>query len=434
MADLPAGLIIAAPHSGAGKTLITLGLCRALSNAGISVAPAKTGPDYIDPAFLSRAARADCINLDPWGMGKARLRALAEKHSHNADLLLVEGVMGLFDGAIGGKGSTADLAANLGLPVLLVIDCSHMAQSVAAIASGFANFRDDVQIAGILLNRVASDRHEQMLRTALDETNITCVGAIRRDEGLHVPDRHLGLVMPGEIDNVDTMIEAAAKTISASLNFAEITAIAAPLPQAGNAGRLPPMGQRIAIARDAAFVFTYEHWLRDWHDIGSEISFFSPLNNETPDPMADAVFLPGGYPELHGPALAAATEFYSGLNAARDRGALIYGECGGYMVLGQSLTISNGETVPMAGLLPHSTTFDKPRRTLGYRYLRHQGPLPFARGLTGHEFHYSSETGATGAQLFSATDALGNRLRPMGQVVERVCGSYAHVIDVGTQQ
>ncbi len=426
-------MIIAAPHSGSGKTLVTLGLCRALADMGVVVAPAKTGPDYIDPAYLGRAARKPSINLDPWAMSQKRLQALVGKQAEDADLVIIEGVMGLFDGALGGKGSTGDLAAALDLPVLLVIDCSHMAQSVAAIASGFVRFRDDVNVAGVLLNRVASDRHETMLRMALEEVGIACAGAIRRNEALHVPGRHLGLVLPGEIDNAEAMIAEAAKTVSAGLDIEQLAALARPLPPTGNAMRLPPLGQRIAIARDAAFAFLYEHWLRDWSNAGAEISFFSPLADEAPKPDADAIFLPGGYPELHAAKLSASKRFHHGMVAARDRDALIYGECGGYMVLGKSLTNAEGKAFKMTGLLPQSSTIDQPRRMLGYRYLRHQGPLPFAAALTGHEFHYSSETDATGAQLFSASDAMGTRLRPMGQVVGRVCGSYAHVIDVGSQ-
>lgn len=428
--DTARGFIVAAPHSGSGKTLVSLGLCRALADAGVTVAPAKSGPDYIDPQFLARAAGTDCINLDAWAMSERRLTALAGHHAAEADVLIVEGVMGLFDGALGGKGSTADLAAALDLPVVLVIDCSHMAQSVAAIAEGFVRFRDDVKIGGVILNRVASDKHETMLRQALADRDIACLGSIGRDAGLEVPGRHLGLVEPGDVAHVDTLIGKAAQAVNAGIDFEALNAVAAGVPMPGNAQRLPPLGHRIAIARDGAFSFLYPHWLRDWRKAGAEISFFSPLADEMPDPEADAVFLPGGYPELHAAKLAAARNFLTGMIAARDRRALIYGECGGYMVLGQTLTDAEGKTHNMLGLLPHATCIDAPRRSLGYRQLRHQGPLPFARNLRGHEFHYSSGGEPEGQQLFSAADAAGNRLRPMGTVLGRVCGSYAHVIDV----
>jgi cobyrinic acid a,c-diamide synthase len=185
----------------------------------------------------------------------------------------------------------------------------------------------------------------------------------------------------------------------------------------------------VAIARDAAFAFLYPHWLRDWQAAGATLTFFSPLADEAPDPAAGAVFLPGGYPELHGETLAAATHFHAGLVAARDRGALVYGECGGFMVLGQSLTDKAGVTHRMAGLLPHETRIDRPKRVLGYRRLTHASPLPLPARLNGHEFHYSSARRTQGTPLFEASDALGEALPPMGLVVGRVMGSYAHVID-----
>ena len=425
----PAGFVVAAPSSNSGKTLVTLGLMRALKRGGVAVRPAKSGPDYIDPQFLARAAGEDCLNLDAWAMSSNRLRALAETHAGPEGLLVVEGVMGLFDGAFSGGGSTADLAARLGLPVVLVIDCAHVAQSVAALAEGFLRFRDDIVFAGVVLNRVASERHEAMLREALAARDIPCLGAIRNEKALSVPDRHLGLVQPEEIAGIDPLIEAAARAVAEGVDLAALMRHAAPLTATEGSRRLPPLGQRIAVARDKAFGFLYRHWLTDWHKAGASLSFFSPLADEAPDPGADAVFLPGGYPELHGAELAAAARFRSGLIAARDRDALIYGECGGYMVLGQALTDAEGKIHEMAGLLPHQSHIDRPHRTLGYRILRHQGPLPFARALSGHEFHYSRATGPTTQQLFVASDAAGKRLGPMGAVVGKVCGSYAHVID-----
>ena len=362
-------------------------------------------------------------------MGEKRLRALAATHAGSDGLLVVEGVMGLFDGAIGGGGSTADLAARLALPIVLIIDAAHMAQSVAALAEGFMRFRDDLGFVGVILNRVASDRHEKMLCDALDERGIACLGALRNDKTLSVPDRHLGLVQPEEIAGIDPLIERAARAVALGVDLDALLATAAPLAGSDNARRLPPLGQRIAIARDAAFGFLYDHWLSDWRMAGAELSFFSPLADQAPAADADAVFLPGGYPELHGATLAAASRFHAGMIAARDRNALIYGECGGYMVLGTALTDAGGKTHKMTGLLPHQSRIDRPNRTLGYRLLRHQGPLPFARALSGHEFHYSTASGPTAPQLFVAADATGKRLGPMGSVNGKVCGSYAHVID-----
>jgi cobyrinic acid a,c-diamide synthase len=192
--------------------------------------------------------------------------------------------------------------------------------------------------------------------------------------------------------------------------------------------RLSPLGQRIAVARDDAFCFIYEHLLDDWRAAGAELSFFSPLADAYASVDSDAVFLPGGYPELHMPTLAAAEHFFASLTAARDRNALIYGECGGYMVLGEEVIGPDGKPFKMAALLPVKTDISRPKRTLGYRRLRHSGPLPWPRDLLGHEFHFSS--GGGGDPLFEITDAAGEPLPPMGAVVGRVMGSYAHVIDV----
>jgi cobyrinic acid a,c-diamide synthase len=454
------GLIIAAPRSGSGKTVVTLGLIAALRTRGLDVAPAKTGPDYIDAAILTRTAGRPAINLDPWAMSSDRLRALA---AVDADLLLVEGVMGLFDGAADGTGSTGDLASALGLPVILVVDAERQSQSIAPLVSGFSTWRPGVRVAGVIVNRVATTRHETMLRNALVETGIPVLGVLPRRDTLHLPDRHLGLVLPDEVANFEAVVAAAAHAITEYIDLDALLSLAAhahpsPLrggtegggrsestdradgppppapPLKGEGGdrhmvRLPPLGQRIAIARDDAFAFLYPHWLMDWRSAGAEITFFSPLADEPPDDAADAVFLPGGYPELHCSVLAAATRFTAGLIAARDRGALIYGECGGFMVLGETLTDKSGLTHRMTGLLPVTTSIERPRRHLGYRRLAHTSPLPWPPRLYGHEFHYSTGHVLGGDPLFLANDALGEPQPTMGAVLGRVMGSYAHVID-----
>jgi cobyrinic acid a,c-diamide synthase len=427
---LAKGLVIAAPRSGSGKTVVTLGLLAALRRRGVVVAPAKTGPDYIDPTFLSRAALRDAVNLDPWSMPPKRLKALAEMQATGADLLLIEGVMGLFDGAADGFGSTADLAELLDLPVVLVVDADRQSQSVAPLVAGFANWRVGVRVAGVILNRVASMKHERMLVDALAITGIPCLGAIPRNAALVLPERHLGLVLPGEVGAFEGFLDTAAEVTGDFVDLARLQALAAPLPEAGPSGvSLPPLGQRIAIARDDAFAFLYPHLLDGWRASGAELSFFSPLRDEAPAADADAVFLPGGYPELHGAALAAATRFKAGLIAARDRNALLYGECGGFMVLGEMLVDKAGRGHVMAGLLPVTTRIDRPKRILGYRRLIHSGDLPWPGHLNGHEFHYSSARQSRLTPLFAATDALGEAMPPMGAVIGRVMGSYAHVID-----
>jgi cobyrinic acid a,c-diamide synthase len=424
------GLIIAAPRSGSGKTTLTLGLLAALRARGVGIAPAKTGPDYIDTAILARAAGREAINLDPWAMSPARLKGLAATHAADAELLLIEGVMGLFDGAADGEGSTGDLAAMLDLPVILVIDAERQGQSIAPLVAGFAQWRPNVGVAGIIVNRVATTRHERMLRAALAETGIPVLGVVPRRETLALPERHLGLVLPDEVGQFNAVVDEAAAVAGEFIDLARLLDLAGPLaPASDSAQRLAPLGQRIAIARDDAFAFLYPHMLADWRAQGAELSFFSPLGDEAPDSSSDAVFLPGGYPELHGGRLAAAANFKAGLHAAQVRGALIYGECGGFMVLGELLVDKAGTAHAMAGLLPVTTRIDRPKRTLGYRHLVHQSPLPWGPRLYGHEFHYSSAKQSRLTPLFHATDALGEALPPMGAVDGRVMGSYAHVID-----
>ncbi|MGN6683144.1 MAG: cobyrinate a,c-diamide synthase [Devosia sp.] len=426
------GLVIAAPRSGSGKTLVTLGLIAALRRRGLVVAPAKTGPDYIDAAILSRVAGVPAINLDPWAMSNSTSNNLAYLQAADlgADLVLVEGVMGLFDAAADGRGSTADLAAALDLPVILVVDATSQSHSVAALVHGFASFRNDVHVAGVILNRVSTTRHERLLRDALAPLGIPVLGALPRRDSLHLPARHLGLVLPDEIAAFSGTIDAAAEAIETYLDLNQLLALSGPVRESdATAALLPPLGQHIAIACDDAFAFIYQHLMQGWQAAGATLSFFSPLADESPNTNSDAVFVPGGYPELHGSKLANATHFHAGLVAARDRGALIYGECGGYMVLGETLTDAAGVTHRMAGLLPIRTDISRPRRALGYRRLAHTSALPWPRQLLGHEFHYSSGSGGADP-LFAATDAVGAPLPPMGAVAGRVMGSYAHVIGV----
>jgi cobyrinic acid a,c-diamide synthase len=426
------GLVIGAPRSGSGKTVVTLGILAALRRRGLVVAPAKTGPDYIDPAFLGLAAGREAINLDPWSMPARQVRALAAGQAVGADLLLVEGVMGLFDGAVDGTGSTADLGQMLDLPVVLVVDAERQSQSIGALVSGFARWRTGLHVAGIILNRVASAKHERMLLEAILGTGIPCLGALPRNAAMVVPERHLGLVLPGEVNAFESFLDAAATAVGDYVDLDALLRLAAPQAEgAEQPAMLPPLGQRIAIARDDAFAFLYPHLLDGWRSMGASLSLFSPLADEAPESEADAVFLPGGYPELHGARLAAAGRFKTGLLAARDRGALLYGECGGFMVLGEGLVDKDGTEHAMTGLLPVTTRIDRPKRVLGYRRLVHTGALPWPERLHGHEFHYSSARQSRLPPLFAAADAGGTPLPPMGASIGRVMGSYAHVIARG---
>lgn len=424
------GFLVAAPHSGSGKTVVTLGLLRALRDAGHALAPAKAGPDYIDPAFHAAASGEACINLDPWAMRPALLRALAANHGAER-LLVIEAMMGLFDGAADGTGSAADLAALLGLPIVFVVDASRMAQSVAALVSGYRSHRTEIAFAGVVLNRVGSARHEAMLRSALEPLDIPVLGVVPGDKNLALPERHLGLVQAGEHSALEAFV-AHAGTVMAGAGDMEVLAALGRRDFAGEASvsRLPPLGQRIAVARDLAFAFAYPHLLEGWRQQGAELSFFSPLADEAPAPDADAVFLPGGYPELHAGTIAGATRFKTGMEAARDRGAAIYGECGGYMVLGEGLTDADGIRHPMLGFLPVETSFATRMRHLGYRRLVPLLGAPWPMEMTAHEFHYATVTSeGAGDALFAVRDAQGADLGHYGRRVGTVCGSWCHVID-----
>ncbi|MFO1033101.1 MAG: cobyrinate a,c-diamide synthase [Hyphomicrobiales bacterium] len=416
--------VVAAPQSGSGKTLITLGLLRALRNRGLAVRSCKVGPDYIDPGFHAAATGAPCNNLDLWAMGRDTCAALLARQAAEAEVVIVEGVMGLFDGPQGAEGSTADLAAALALPVVLVIDCSHQAQSIAALVSGFTQFRKDVQIVGLILNRVKSDRHEALLREALKGAP-PVLGVVRQTDSLALPSRHLGLVQAQENQSLETLLESAATGVARETILDKLIQIGTPITNQAAGNSLPPPGQHIAVARDEAFSFAYPHLLTGWREAGASLSFFSPLANEAPAADADFIFLPGGYPELHAGRLASALNFFDGLAKSR---ATIYGECGGYMVLGQGLTDAQGVRHTMACMLPLETSFATRKLHLGYRQLKSFGG-PFQTWLRGHEFHYSTEKLFPGAQpLFQASTAAGEDLGPMGQRMGRLMGSYAHVI------
>jgi len=424
---MTSGLMIAAPSSGSGKTVLTLALLRALKNKSFSLASAKAGPDYIDPAFHTVASGVSSINLDPWAMSESRIQTLA--HTQTGTHLLVEAMMGLYDGAADGLGSAASLAKQLGIPVVLTVDAAKQSHSIAALVRGFRDHDRGVNFAGVLLNKVGSVRHEKMLREALAAIDVNVFGAIPRDEKLALPERHLGLVQAGEIEGVEGFIKSAANLVAKHCDLDAIANIFSPLQKSDvSGGRLPPLGQHIAIARDEAFAFCYPHMLADWRAAGVAISFFSPLADEIPDAQADAIFLPGGYPELHLEKLTAATSFKSAMCAAKQAGKLIYGECGGYMMLGLGIVGKDGAIHEMCGLLNLETSFEKRKLHLGYRRLQTED---FVLGdkLMAHEFHYTSAIREEGMPLFEAADALGTSLGSCGLRDGNVMGSYMHIID-----
>jgi cobyrinic acid a,c-diamide synthase len=430
------GLLIAAPRSGSGKTTLTLGLLRALRRTGTAVASAKCGPDYIDPPFHRAASGRPSVNLDSWAMPPALLRTLAAQLGTNADLILCEALMGLFDGVPGPPGRTgasADIAAALGWPVLLVLDASGQSQSAAAVALGCATYDPRITIAGIVLNRIGSPRHARLATQAIERLNIPVVGALPRSDAIALPERHLGLIQAAETPELDTRLNQIADFMTRHTDIAAIQALAANTHATPSqpAQPLRPPGQRIAIAQDAAFSFLYPHLLQSWRTAGAEIQFFSPLANQPPDPDADAVWLPGGYPELHAAALSQAHTFLTGL---RDFATTrpVHGECGGYMVLGTTLTDAAGTTYPTANLLSVATSFARRKLHLGYRTARLLDDTclgPAGTTLRGHEFHYASiETLGHDAPFALVSDAYGSDPTPAGSRRGHTTGSFFHVI------
>ena len=430
------GLIIAAPQSGAGKTTVTLAILTALKQRGIAVRAAKAGPDYIDPAFHAAATGSPSANLDSWAMPAALLDAVAARTANGAEIFVVEGVMGLFDGAPlsqGPRGATADLAVHFHLPVIMVLDVSHQAQSAAAVVRGFATHDPSVRIAGVILNRVASERHGTMIEHAIAGLGIPVFGAIPRAAELALPERHLGLVQAGEHPDLASWLERLAATAVRHLDLDAIMACAAPLEitASTNAPALAPPGQRIALAQDQAFSFIYPHLVAAWRDNGAEIIPFSPLRNEPPAEHADCCWLPGGYPELHAETLAAAQHFATGLRRfAKTRP--VHGECGGYMVLGQSIEDAKGRQHAMTGLLSHATSFAKRKLQLGYRSAHLIADTALGRRnttLRGHEFHYALLTSNGDDEPFAElADAQGRALGHAGGRRGRITGTFFHTI------
>lgn len=440
----PLGILIAAPRSGSGKTMVALGLLRALARRGLRVQPFKCGPDYIDPAFHEAACGRPSYNLDSWAMRKETVLSLLNEAAC-ADFIIAEALMGLFDGVASagqwGNGSSAGIAALAGLPVILVLDISGQSQTAAAAACGLRDFQPGIQIAGVILNRAASHRHEKLARAGFDQIGMPVLGVIPRKDAIALPERHLGLVQAAELEELSACLDALADLAEACIDIEALLKISpSPRPSPSTPWEpanpfslvsLAPPAQRIALAKDAAFSFAYPHLLSSWRAVGAEILPFSPLNDEAPPKDADLVWLPGGYPELHASRLTTNESFRSGMRgfaAAKP----VHGECGGYMVLGEGLIGANGERHAMLGLLGLETSFGERKLHLGYRQAKLLGGCvlgALGAAFSGHEFHYSSIIAEKGDPLFSVTDADGKRIPSCGLRRGKVTGSFLHLID-----
>ena len=432
---LPPGLILAALRSGAGKTTLALGMMRALTRRGLRVAPAKCGPDYIDPAFHAAATGRASVNLDAWAMDEGLLSHLAARAGEQADVVIAEGAMGLFDGAPPldfASGAAADIARLTRWPVALILDVSGQGQTAAVLARGAVAHDPGVAIVGVVLNKIASERHRKLCCQAIEALGVPVFGALPRVKALALPERHLGLVQAAETEDLAARLDGLADFVEAHVDLETLLACArgAATARAVRGCQERPPGQRIAVARDAAFSFLYPHLLQAWREAGAELCFFSPLADESPPETCDFCWLCGGYPELHAGRIAAAQNFLGGLrNFARA--APVHGECGGYMVLGDGLVDADGERHAMAGLLRLETSFSQRKLALGYRRASLAAAHAFgARGtiLYGHEFHYAVTLREDGRIFAWVRDAYAEETRSCGLHEGTVSGSFFHLL------
>jgi cobyrinic acid a,c-diamide synthase len=374
--------LIAAPHSGAGKTTITLGILRALKNQGFSVQPFKCGPDYLDPKLHAIAAKKESINLDQFMMDNAHINELYHHYTAKAEVAVIEGVMGLFDGAVKMEGSSAALAKLLDIPVILVINAKAMAYSAAALLLGFKTLCKDVHIAGVIFNFVATESHYRLLKEAAEDVGIMPLGYIPSNTAIQIPSRHLGLQTDAAI-NHDLIIEKAAAHIAGHINLELLLNLTRQdLPPGLPRQVKAPGNKRILIARDQAFNFIYTETITAFKTLGS-VSYFSPLHDKTLV-AADLIHLPGGYPELFLKELSANLEMREQLLSYCRKGGKIIAECGGMMYLGKAISDETDITYPMVGLLDVETGMAGKKLSMGYKVVTING-----QQLRGHEFHYS---------------------------------------------
>ncbi len=423
-------LIIAAPASGSGKTTLTLGLLAALKERGVPVAPFKVGPDYIDPGHHAAACGRVSRNLDGWMGGEQAVRQSFARGCAGAEVALVEGVMGLFDGAAGDSdaGSTAEIARWLNGRVLLVVDARSQARSIAALVKGFVDFDPRLHFAGVVCNRVGSGRHRQLLERALATTPglPPLLGCLPRDSGVALPERHLGLVTAGD---AGADYRALAELVETHLDIdALLAAVAGPAAVAPVAGRPAVAGKgriRIAVARDAAFCFCYPENLELLEAAGADLVFFSPLADRLPEAI-DGIYLPGGYPELHAGRLAANRALLSALKERITAGLPVYAECGGLLLLAAAV---DGRS--MAGVLPGKVRMQRRRQALGYRLVHFVADTPLGPAGTvarGHAFHYSAlELAAPVKRAYRLSRPDGEPLADEGFRVHNLLASYVHL-------
>lgn len=424
------GLVLAGTHSGAGKSTVTAGLLLAFRRRGLRVAPFKAGHDFLDPMLHAFAAGRSSWNLDGWFMDDAALAEAWSRGARDADLGLVEGVMGLFDGTGQGfEGSTAELAKRLGLPVVLVVDAPGMGTNAAAVVLGHAKLWPELSLAGVIFNRVGSEGHHALLKEAVEtHAGVRSFGWIRSDAAFHLPERHLGLHRPGEIPGLGAALDGFAAGLEATLDLDGLQAMAAG-PRAGSAPVTASVGDLpVALARDEAFCFLYQDTLDRLTRLGVRWVPFSPLRDRLPEGVA-GLYLPGGYPELHAEALACRGDLFADLRRAAAHGLPIYAECGGYMALAEALVDAEGQSHAMAGILPGRVRMTGRLQSFGYKRLRAlRDTLLCPEGAEGkaHEFHYSVWEDGASRPAWEAAGLRGGSAFE-GHAEGALLASYAHI-------
>jgi cobyrinic acid a,c-diamide synthase len=433
---VPRVLVVAGVASGVGKTTVTLGLLEAFRRRGLTVQAFKVGPDFIDPGFHALVTGRPSYNLDGWMCGRERVLDTVASHAADADLVLVEGVMGCFDGADGTSedGSTAQVAKWLGGPVVLVIDAGSQSRSAGAVVLGFERFDPDLRIAAVIANRVGGEVHARWVHDAVASScRAVPVGAIPRDETLALPERHLGLVTAAEGPLTPDLRRRLAELIERSVDLDRLLQIAAPVRDAAPAPPAPhvPPRVRIGVARDPAFQFYYAENLDRLRMAGAELVFWSPLADGEPPPV-DGLYFGGGYPELHAARLAANADLRKAIRGFAEAGRPIYAECGGLMYLAEALEDFDGATYPMVGVLPTTVRMRPRRLTLAYTEVVVTADAPIGRAGTtarGHEFHYSSLDPVPDAvpRVYRIGRRRGGDEGAEGYLVGRALMSYVHL-------
>ncbi len=438
-AQAPKGVVVAGTHSGCGKTTVSLALMAAYARRSVTVQPFKVGPDFIDPGLHRAATGRASHNLDGWMLGYDRCRSIYARHSWDVELTIVEGVMGLFDGASGADetGSTAEMAKWLGMPVLLVVDASSMARSVAALVQGFATYDPDLRLAGVVFNRVGGERHRELIWEAMTRCpkcqGIPILGFMPRSEGLELPERHLGLHTAEEGALTQGRIDALVAWVEKHIELSRLLQLL-PRPalvDAADSDTPPRYNVRIGVARDRAFCFYYPENLRILEACGAELVFFSPMEDASLPENLDGLYLGGGYPELYAARLSSNREMRRAVHSFARAGKPVYAECGGFMYLMDELQTEDGP-FPMTGVFAMQCVMNSGLRSLGYREIvtRRASLLgPAWTMLRGHEFHYSHRAGEDErvSCIYKVMDRRGWLPCPEGYMRDNVLGSYIHL-------